>query len=296
MIGSRLTSLLLQRDFDVVHLERSKKETSIQTYLWNPEQGHIDTAALEGVDAIVHLAGASIGGGRWTGRRKKEILDSRIKSTQLLHRVLGNNNHQVKTFLCASAVGYYGNDCRDVPKGEGDAPGSDFLAEVCIKWEAAASDIANLGIRVVRIRTGVVLSPEGGALEPMATQVRWGVGAPLGTGRQYLSWVHIDDHCAAIAFSLMNEAIHGPYNSVAPGPVTNRAFTRVLARVLKKPLFLPPVPAFLIRLVLGEMSVLVLGGCAVSCDKLVAAGFKFRYTELAAALENVEVSRRNKVP
>jgi uncharacterized protein len=287
MIGMSLTSLLLKSGMEVTHLERSRRQSDIKTFLWDVEGGQIDTDALDGVDAIVHLAGASIGGGRWTDKRKLEILESRVQSTRLLHRALKSRAHQVKTFVCASAVGYYGSDGGNVVKGEGDQPGSDFLADVCVQWEAAASEMADLGLRVVRMRTGIVLSPRGGAVEPMAKQVRLGVGAPLGSGRQYMSWIHIDDHCSAILYALENDFIHGPYNSVAPRPVTNREFVSALATVLKRPVFLPPVPSFLIRLVLGEMSVLVLGGCHVSSDKLVASGFTFRYRELSSALEDV---------
>ena len=287
MIGSRLTSLLQERGYEVVHLGRSAKGTSIRTFLWDVEKGQLDSKAFEGVHAVIHLAGASIGDKRWTARRKREILDSRVTSTRLLHQALERNNHEVKTFLCASAVGYYGSDCEDQLKGEGDLPGNDFLAEVAREWEVAASDISSLGIRVVRMRTGVVLSPRGGALEPMAKQVRLWVGAPLGSGRQYLSWVHIDDHCAAYIFALENETLHGPYNSVSPEPVTNREFTQVLAQVLKKPLFLPNVPAFVLKMLLGEMAILVLGGCKVSSEKLTAAGFGFKHPGLEESLKDV---------
>lgn len=279
--------MLLERNHEVVHLERSPKNSTVKTFLWNINKGLLDGAAIQGVDAIVHLAGAGIGDRRWTEQRKKEILESRVNSTRLLHDTLRNNRHQVKTFLCASAVGYYGSDCGDVLKGEGDQSGNDFLADVCRKWEATADEIAALGIRVVRMRTGVVLSPKGGALEPMAKQVRLWFGAALGSGSQYLSWIHLDDHCAALIHAIENDTIHGPYNSVAPNPVTNKEFMRTLASVLKKPMFMPNVPSFVLKLLLGEMSLLVLGGCKVSSEKLSATGFRFRYPDLVPALKNV---------
>lgn len=287
MIGTRLTAMLQERGHRVFHLERSLKGATVKTFLWDIEKGAFDTSALQDVDTIVHLAGANIGERRWTEKRKKELLNSRIKSTRLLHSVLGVNQNNVRTFICASAVGYYGSDCGAELKGEGDEPGDDFLAEVARKWEDAATAIATLGIRVVRMRTGVVLSPKGGALEPMANQVRFGLAAPLGSGNQYMSWVHLDDHCAALIYALENNTVHGPYNSVAPKPVTNKEFTRTLARVLHKPMFMPNVPAFVLKVILGEMSLLVLGGCNVSSEKLVAAGFTFAYTDLEAALANV---------
>jgi uncharacterized protein (TIGR01777 family) len=290
MIGSKLTAMLLMRGHDIVHLGRSQKSPTIRTFIWDIGKGHIDDGVLEGVDAIVHLAGAGIGDGRWTERRKNEILKSRVDSTKLLHRELAKGNHSVRTFICASAVGYYGSDCGNVTKGEGDVPGIDFLANVCKVWEQTTEDITTLGIRVVRLRTGILLSPRGGALEPMARQVRFGLGAALGDGKQYMSWIHLDDHCEAIIFALEHDGMHGPYNSVAPAPVTNSEFTKTLARVLKRPFFLPNVPAFILKLLLGEMSILVLGGCKVSSEKLIAAGFKFKYPELDISLKDILIA------
>ena len=287
MIGTRLTTMLFERGHTVVYLERSPKPGSnIKTFLWNIKDGTIDSNALGGVDAIIHLAGANIGERRWTSSRKKEILDSRINSTNLLYRELAGVHHQVTTFICASAVGYYGSDCGEVLKGEGDDAGTDFLAEVSRQWEDSALQIANLGIRVVRIRTGIVLAPSGGALGPMAKQARFGLAAALGSGRQYMSWIHLDDHCRAIIHALEHDAIHGPYNSVAPGPVSNHEFTHALTRVMNKPMFMPNVPSFVLKLLLGEMSVLVLGGCKVSSEKLQSTGFTFKYPDLVAALKD----------
>jgi len=287
LIGSRLTTLLVEKGIEVVHLERSPGNSPIKTYLWNVEEGTIDASALIGVNAIIHLAGASIGDGRWTARRKAEIVDSRVKSTRLLLQELGNNSHEATTFVCASAVGYYGGECGDEIKGEGDGPGADFLADVCRQWEAAASEMGSLGIRVVRMRTGIVLSPSGGALAPMVTQAKMGFAAPLGSGNQYMSWVHLDDLCRAYIYALTNNLLHGPYNIVAPSPVTNREFTKVLAHVMAKPQFMPAIPSFVLKLVLGEMSALVLEGCNVSSDKLRASGFSFRFEDVDTALRNV---------
>lgn len=287
MIGTRLTTLLRQRGYEVRHLERSIKKSPVRTYLWDVDKGTIDVEALQGVKTIIHLAGANIGAKRWTEKRKQEIIDSRVKSTKLLKHALANNSHQVKTFLCASAMGYYGGDCGEEIKGEGDSPGSDFLAKVTQLWEEAATEFAQLGIRVVRIRTGIVLSSTGGALEPMAKQVKYGLAAPLGNGRQYMSWVHIDDHCEAFIHALEQDDMHGPYNSAAPAPATNRQFTQTLARLLQKPMFMPNVPAFILRLALGEMSTLVLGSCRISSDKLKATGFVFKYPDLEGALKNL---------
>lgn len=287
LIGSRLTELLISRGYHVRHLGRSPGQSGIETFLWDIEKNQIDLRSIDGTDAIIHLAGENIGAGRWTPRRKQEILDSRIRSTQLLRYTLQNHPNNVKTFMGASAVGYYGGDCGEATMTEDSPPGNDFLAQVTRDWETEVSTISSPAIRVVMLRTGIVLSPKGGALEPMARQVKWWVGAPLGTGRQFLSWVHLDDHCRAFIELLENSHASGPYNSAAPFPVTNEQFTRQMAKVLRRPLWLPRVPAVLLKLILGEMSVLVLGGCKVSSARLESTGFRFQYTRLEEALADL---------
>lgn len=287
LIGSRLTELLISRGYHVRHLGRSPGRSGIETFLWDIEKNQIDHRSIDGADAIIHLAGENIGAGRWTSARKQKILDSRIRSTQLLRYTLQNHPNSVKTFLGASAVGYYGGDCGEATMTEDSPPGNDFLAQVTRDWEAEVSSISSLAIRVVMLRTGIVLSRTGGALEPMARQVKWWVGAPLGTGQQFLSWVHLDDHCRAFIELLENSHASGPYNSAAPFPVTNEQFTRQLAKVLRRPLWLPRVPAVLLKLILGEMSVLVLGGCKVSSARLESTGFRFQYTKLEEALADL---------
>ncbi len=287
LIGTQLTDLLLQRGHEVVHLTRSKHESKVKVYVWNIEQQQIDRQALEGVDTIIHLAGAGVADKPWTEKRKKEILETRTKSTRLLYDELRNSDHQVKTFLCASGIGYYGSKCGDHSVTEGSSPGNDFLANVSKGWENEADMISTLGIRVVKIRTGLVLSAKGGALEPLARTVKFYVGAPLGSGKQYMSWVHIHDHCSIFIQALESVQWKGAYNSVAPQPVTNAMFTKALAKVLKKPLLLPRVPAFVLKLILGEMAAMVLDGCKISSSKVIAAGYDFKFPDLEGALHDL---------
>lgn len=287
LVGSRLTSLLLDQDVDVVHLGRHQRKGKVRTYGWNPASGQIDEAALDGVTAIVNLAGANVGDGRWTKAKKKEILESRIKSADTLYKALERKRGDVKTLLSASAVGYYGS-------GTGfteDSPsGTDFLASICREWEAHVNDIGVLGLRVCIARIGVVLSKNSGALAEMTTPVRYGVGTPLGTGNQSVGWIHIDDLCRAFLHMMANN-VSGPYNVASPHPVTNRELTMAIAATLHKPLWLPSVPAIALKLLFGEMSTIVLDDCCVSVDKLLATGFRFQFPEIRPALNDLLVVR-----
>lgn len=287
MIGTRLTELLLQKGYAVRHLERTKRESSIQSFIWNIAENYIEPGAFTGVDAIVHLAGAGIADKRWTKQRKKEILESRTQSTELLFKKLKEGSHQVKSFVCASAIGYYGYECQGSPFREDSAPGTDFLAHVTQRWENEAMNIESLSIRVVTIRTGIVLSKTGGALEKIALPIRYFVGAPLGTGTQRMSWIHMDDHCEIIVKAIVDEGWSGAYNSVAPGPVSNAVFTRSVAAVLKRPVFLPRVPEFALNLLLGQMATAVTTGCDVSADKVQKDGYLFRFPRLEDALKDL---------
>ncbi len=196
LIGTRLTEMLIQKGYQVSHLGRTRKLGSVQTYLWNVDEGEVDAEAFVGVDTIMHLAGAGIADKRWNKKRKKEILESRIKSSSLLYQALKKGNHSVKTVIAASAIGYYGFNLDEDIYDEESKPGSDYLAQVTKQWEEEVEKIESLGIRLTKLRIGIVLSDKGGALIEMAKPVRFGVGAVLGTGRQYLSWIHIDDLCA----------------------------------------------------------------------------------------------------
>ena len=287
LVGSRLTELLLQKVYQVSHLSRSNKGGPIPIFQWNVSKQEIEKAAIEQTDTIIHLAGAGIADKRWTDKQKKEILDSRVKSTQLLYEALRQGKHNVKTFVAASAIGIYGFARSDIVFNEDSKPADDFLADVVRQWEAAVDKIEALGIRVVKIRIGILLSDRGGALKEMMQPIKWGVGSPLGNGKQYLSWIHIDDVCRIFIKAIEDEEMRGAYNAVSPSPTTNKELTVAIARVLRKPLWLPNVPSFVLKMLLGEMADLVLKGCQVSAAKIQKEGYQFLFTDLAVALNDL---------
>ena len=286
MIGTRLTELLQQKGYDVAHVGRSKKKRFIESFTWNIDQHYIEPGALIGVNAIIHLAGAGVADKPWTEKRKEEILLSRIRSTRLLYDELKLGNHHVRVLVCASAIGYYGVEDDGNVLTEQSKPGVDFLADVTRRWEAEADKISEF-VRVCKIRTGIVLSTKGGALPKIVAPVNWFVGSPLGTGNQFMNWIHIDDLCAMYIRMIEDDSLSGAYNAVAPNPVTNRELTKTVARVLKKPLILPAVPAFALKFVLGEMAYIVLRGGKVSSEKIQRKGFTFAFTDLEHALRNL---------
>lgn len=286
LIGTRLTEILTNQGNVVSHLGRTTQDRKVKTFLWDIDKHQIDPRALHEIDVIVHLAGANIGAKRWTERRKHEILESRTKGTKLLHDELIKGNHKVKAFISASAIGYYGIENRDELCDESHPPGTDFQAVVTQRWEGAVDTISESGVRVVKIRTGVVLSEHDGALERMAKPIRYYVGAPLGSGDQYLSWIHIDDLCAIYAMAI-KDPLAGVFNAVSPFPVTNKEFTRAIAKSIHKPLLLPPIPPFILRVLLGEMADLALYGCNVSAEKILQGGYVFKFTNLKEALDDL---------
>jgi len=291
LVGTRLTEMLLYQGHEVSHLGRSKKTglpaeqaAKIPSFIWDVDRGIIDEEALVGADAIVHLAGAGVADQRWTEKRKLDILESRIKSTALLARYLGKNQY-VKAVVSASAIGYYGFGLTNKEFTEVSLPGSDFLAEVVKAWEAEADKIQHT--RVVKLRIGIVLSEKGGALKEMARPIRWGVGSSLGTGAQYMSWIHLDDLCSMFMKAVEDNSMHGAYNATGPYAVTNQELTRAIASALHKPLWLPPVPAFVLKSIVGEMADIVLNGSIVSSKKIQQAGFQFQFPDLNQALTNL---------
>lgn len=280
LIGSALVPFLTAQGHEVVPLTRNKGAIS-----WDPETGDLDVDKIEGFDAVVHLAGESVAQ-KWTPNAKTRIHNSRIKGTGLLAEGLATLKNPPKVFICASAIGFYGNRGSEILT-EKNSPGSGFLSSVCKGWENASTAAAISGIRTVNLRIGIVLSPKGGALAKMLTPFKMGGGGVLGSGKQYMSWISLDDMVNAIYFALQNQNIEGPLNAVAPYPVTNREFTSVLGKVLGRPAVLP-VPSFALQLLLGEMAEeLLLGGCNVLPEKLTAAGFKFQYPQIEPALRHL---------
>lgn len=253
---------------------------------WDPSENQLRTAALEGFDVAVCLSGAGITDARWTESRKELLLSSRVGPCALLARTLAQVNARPKCLICASATGIYGMDRGGEVLTEQSEPGSDFTSQLCTAWEAAAAPARDAGIRVVHLRLGVVLSPKGGALQTMLTPFSLGLGGPLGSGRQYFSWVSLDEVPDIADHVVATEALEGPVNVTTPNPVLNREFAATLGRVLHRPAILP-APAFVLRLALGEMSGLILGSSRVYPRILEGSGYKFRHPELESALREL---------
>lgn len=287
LIGRRLTSLLQQQGHRVSWLVRSTARSPVPAFRWSPSENYIDPAAFRNAEALIHLAGENVGEKRWTTTRKKQILESRTVPTKVLANALTTMPHRIKTIVCASAIGYYGDGSPDHKFTESSPRGNGFLANVTEQWEAVANEFQRLNVRLVTLRIGVVLSKEGGAVQKLVQPIKWFVGAPIGNGKQIMSWIHIDDLCNIILKAVADESMQGVYNAVAPNPVNNATMTRLMAKSLHRPILLPPVPAFALRLLLGEMSEMVVGGSWVSSEKLSNTGFQFSYPEVKSALEEV---------
>ena len=283
LVGTALAAGLRADGATVNRLVRPGGAASAGDVAWNPETGEMNLAAAEGADAVVNLAGASIGGGRWTAKRKELLRSSRVDLTKRLVAELARLEAPPKILVSASAIGFYG-DRGEESLTEASAGGQDFLAAISREWEAAAMKAEQFGIRTVIARFGVILSKNGGALPRMLTPFKLGVGGRIGSGKQWMSWVALDDVVGAIRFAIGDAAVRGPVNVVAPNPARNAEFTRVLARVLRRPAIFP-APAFALRLLLGEMAdALLLSSQRVVPQKLSERGFRFQYAELEAAL------------
>lgn len=285
LVGTALIKSLEARGHEISRLVRHAP-TSKTEVEWSPDRYSIALARIEGFDAVVNLAGESIAEGRWTDDKKRRIRESRVKGTKLLGDALANLTVPPKTFICASAIGYYGNRGDEILT-ETSAPGDDFLAEVCAKWEEATALATEKGIRVVNARFGIILDTNGGALKKMLPPFRLGVGGQIGNGRQWMSWMALDDVVEALTFAFTNDSVRGPVNFVAPNPVTNAQFTKTLGKVLSRPTVLP-IPAFAIKLLFGEMGeALLLGGQRVAPKRLVGEGYEFSYAQLEPALDHI---------
>lgn len=286
LIGSKLTDLLKAQGHGVFLLSRDPDKKNANYIYWDPVRSILEPGVFQYCDTLIHLAGAGIGDKRWTSIRKREIIESRVKSTELLFEKLKGEKHQVKTIIAASAIGYYG-DSGNEWLGE-EAPGDQsFLSSTCKEWEKANSRFEELGIRLVILRIGFVLSGRGGALPLMSLPVKLFAGTALGRGNQYISWIHIDDLCRIFLHAMNNESMKGIYNAVAPQPLTNHQFFKILAEKLKRPLWPFNIPSFLLRTILGEKADLVLHGQRVSGRKLSETGFECRYKDLKDALDHL---------
>jgi len=288
LVGSALVTGLTSAGHRVVRVVRGAGAASVagqRLARWDPESGALEPSALAGADAVVHLAGESVAGGRWTEAKKRRIRSTRVDVTRRLAEALPRLERPPRLLVSASAVGYYGDRGSEILR-EDSSPGPGFLAEVCREWEAATDPAARAGIRVVRLRIGMVLSRRGGALGAMLTPFRLGAGGPVGSGVQWVSWIAIDDLVGAILHALATESLAGPVNAVAPEPVTNRELARTLGRVLRRPALLP-LPAVAARLLFGQMAdELLLASARVEPARLRATGFTFRHARLEDALRH----------
>jgi uncharacterized protein len=282
LLGSAIRRALQARGDGVLALVRRTAQ-SADEIAWQPDIGALDSAAIPPIDAVVHLAGESIAGGRWSSKRKHRIRDSRVRGTDLLAKYLANLPNKPHTLISASATGYYGNRFEETLT-EQSPPGSGFLSDVCQAWEKAAQPAVQAGIRTVFPRIGIVLSPDGGALAKMRMPFNLGMGGVIGSGDQYMSWISLTDLTRVILFALDNDTLSGPVNAVSPEPVSNRTFTKALGRVLSRPAFLS-LPSSFARLAMGEMAdALLLASTRVLPAKLIQSHFEFDHPRLEPAL------------
>ncbi|HET9056558.1 MAG TPA: TIGR01777 family oxidoreductase [Chitinophagaceae bacterium] len=297
-IGTALTDYLLKRNYTVIVMSRSVKgqpfvlkPNTINFASWNTDTQTMDIAALTTADYIINLAGAGIAEKRWTPKRKMEIQQSRIKSGNTIAKCLKESNHRVKGIISASAIGWYGSDPKipnDHPFTEDAKADNDFLGKTCQLWEESVEEISTLNIPLIKLRIGIVLSNKGGALKEFIKPLQFGIAAILGNGKQMISWIHIIDLCRIIEYAIQHEKMEGVYNAVAPKPVNNKTLTMELGRKLKGKFFIPLyVPAFVLKLALGEMSIEILKSTTVSCKKIQDAGFTFLYPSIDAALADL---------
>lgn len=286
IVGQVLCEKLQAMGYSVGILSRSNK-SEFKTYIWDQKNNQIDPESIASSDYIIHLAGANIAEKRWSSSRKNLIIDSRVESANLLFKEVKRQNKKLKAFVSASAVGYYGAITSGKIFTEENQAADDFLGQTCQKWEQAAEQFQSLNIRTISLRTGLVLNKQGGALSKMSMPIKLGLASTLGTGKQYIPWIHIDDLCDIYIKAIEDNQMKGVFNAISPDFQTNKSFTQILAKVLNKPFFLPKTPAFILKLALGEMSKLLLKGSRVSSDKLRSNGYKFKYTELEEAFRDL---------
>ncbi len=291
LVGQALSKMLVNKGFNVIILSRKRTDSvnNIRFAQWDIKKQTIDLKALQEADFIIHLAGAGVVDKKWTTSYKKEIIESRTESSKLIIDTLSKNSNKVKAIISASAIGWYGPDKKtDYSFTETDAPDKSFLGETCRLWEESVDSATSLGIRVCKLRTGIVLTKNGGALREFIKPIKLGVAAILGRGNQIISWIHIDDLCRMFIHCIENNQLQGSYNAVAPAPVTNKTITITLAKLLKGIFFIPMhVPVFVLKVIMGQRSIEVLKSTRVSCEKIKKTGFIFYYPTIDAALKNI---------
>ncbi len=288
LVGTRMTELLLQKGHKVSTLGRraDKRNKKVKEFKWDVEKGEIETAAFEGVDTIIHLAGAGVADKRWTDERKKEIIDSRVKSATLLFNTLHNNKHSVTTFISASAVGIYGDSSARVLK-EDTHPGNDFLADVCVKWEEAALKFKELGMRVCRLRIGIVLAKDGGALPQLDKTVPLGIAPYFAKEPLFYPWIHIDDVCGIFIHAVENNNMEGAYNLSAPTPLPIKELVQNIVKAKDSHAILVPTPVFALKIALGESAGMVTASLNCSSEKIERSGYSFKFKDALTALKDI---------
>ncbi len=286
LIGKQLANLLNKKSYKVLVLSRTKKEEPTLFY-WDITTNYIEEQAIMEADYIIHLAGAGIADKRWTKARKKVLINSRVASTNLLFKKVKEINPNLKGFIAASGIGYYGATTSENIYEEEDTSGNDFISEICKLWEKASLQFNSLNIRTVIFRTGVVFSNKGGAFPKICKPIKFGFGAALGNGNQYMPWIHIDDLCNMYIDAIENNELKGVYNAVAPDYYTNRQLTKKIANTLGKKIWLPNIPSFIFKFVFGEMAVILLKGSNVSSKKIEKTGFQFKFPTVLSALKNL---------
>ena len=295
LIGSHLTNHLVERGFDVVVLSRKKLSSDnpkISYSQWSVKDKIIEAEVVKKADHIIHLAGAGVMDKKWTNDYKKIIVDSRTKSAELIISCLKENEHHLKTFVSASAIGWYGQDANAPERKEGfiesDLPSNDFLGETCVLWEASTEPVTSLGIRLVKLRTAIVLSNKGGELKEFKTPLNFGVAPILGNGKQVVSWIHIDDLCRMYSEAIENRYLNGSYNAAAPNPVTQKELILILGQKMRNRFFIPVyVPGFILKLIFGKRSIEILKSATVSNKRIKATGFTFLYPSIESALDEL---------
>ena len=286
LIGGALQKKLLSKGYKVIVLSRNKSSNSSQFY-WNVEDGIIDPIAIKQADYIIHLAGAGIADKRWTKNRKKVLVGSRVKSTKLLLQKVKEYNPNLKGFIAASGIGFYGGITSDKTFSENDTSGTDFLATICKLWENESLKFKKENIRTIVLRTGIVFSKKGGAFEKIANPIKKGFGAILGKGNQYMPWIHMDDLCELYIQAIENDNYSEIYNAVASEHITNKDLTNKIAFALHKKVWLPPIPSIILKLIFGKMAVILLEGSKISNSKIEKIGFQFEYNSIDKAIENL---------
>lgn len=294
LLGRAISEILVKQGHEVAWLSRQAGNSGgIRRYKWSVSQGYIDPEAFRNTRYLVHLAGAGIIDHRWTPAYKKQVIDSRVKSSGLVFEYVSKTKTQLDKFVGGSATGFYGTRQKAGGYSEEDGPGNDFLSDVCVQWENSYQKFISAGIPTTIIRTGIVLAKQSGAYAKLAPVFKIGFGSPMGNGRQPFPWIHIDDIAGIFIHALFNDTVSGVYNGAAPEHIDNRTFSQALAKSLHRPFFAPPVPAFVLKLALGERATTIIEGAHINAEKIIGSGYRFKFTHIGDALADLAFRKRD---